>query len=185
MSFRVNCAAMGEEARGWLGRRMLLDSSRRIGAVGYWHSTDFSLHCVHSGLASSHLILRVLQEKQPFRDFLWERRVRLGASVLGCLLLSRKLSSGDVLPSSQSWLDQNAPGVNSSLGVSIDMSIFSMMRKVQQGREPSDVNHGNIARSYRLFTPRRRCSPSHVPVMPCCWKSIKMSSNFVTFASGF
>jgi len=127
MSFSVNWAAIGEEARGWLGRRTLFDNSRRGGCVGYWHSTDLSLHCVHDGLLSSHLIFLVLHEKQPFLDFLCERRVRLGASVRGCFLLSRKCSSGEVLPSSQSCPDQEPPGVNSSLGVGIDMSIVNMV----------------------------------------------------------
>lgn len=121
---------------------MLLDSSRRGGFAGYRQSTDFNLHCVHSGLASSHLIFRVLHEKQPFLDFLCERRVRFGVSVLGGFLLSRKCSSGDVLPSSQSYPDHEVPGVNSSSGVSIDMSIVSMMRKVDSGHEHNGVDHG-------------------------------------------
>lgn len=82
---------------------------------------------MHSGLDSSHLIFLVLHEKQPFLDFLCERRVRFGVRVRDCFLLSKNCSSGEVLPSSQSCPDQEPPGVNSSLGVSRAMSIVSMV----------------------------------------------------------
>lgn len=55
--------------------------SRPFLFVGYWQVSPLTSQFSQVGLVSWHLIFRVLQLKQPARDFLWERRVRFGASV--------------------------------------------------------------------------------------------------------
>lgn len=42
-----------------------------LGAAGYSQTRPFRLHWPHAGSVSWHLTLRLLQLKQPFRDFLW------------------------------------------------------------------------------------------------------------------
>ena len=50
-------------------------------SVGYTQVIPLSKQLPHSGFCSPHLILRPLHEKHPPRDFLCERRVKLGARV--------------------------------------------------------------------------------------------------------
>lgn len=154
-----------------MGRRMLLDASRRGGIAGYWHSTDLNLHCAHSGLVSSHLIFRALHEKQPFLDFLCERRVRFGVSVLACFLWSRKCSSGDVLLSNQSCPDHEAPVVNSSSGVSIDMFVVSVVREAQRGQKHDDVDHGGMGVLILSLDGLVYLSSTRAALCPAAWEA--------------